>query len=262
MKPNYFTIHKNKKAKKAKYSSPYTKKQKESIEQFTQDLTNAVERIKLNHGTAMVDVGCSPKTIDALNEMVDKAYDMDNSSENKSYREINFGFGDLDSAVRTLNLYKENNELVFGVFNGEKLYSDIDDLDSAYVKVTGQTKAECEEAERKLNEEYHEQQRKHEEAIPELTKEWIEKGKAILDEKYLELWNKCVPIRLGDLYQGMELGNCLDIVEQLNKGEELEKVKPFIENQGHSGMSFGLVCSMVNSFCDRGKEFTSYVRDN
>jgi hypothetical protein len=34
----------------------------------------------------------------------------------------------------------------------------------------------------------------------------------------------------------------------------------FIENQGHSGMSFGLVCSMVKSFCDRGVEFSSYAR--
>lgn len=52
MKPNYFTIHKNKKAKKAKYSNPYTKKQRESIEQLSQDFDKAVERIKLNHGTA------------------------------------------------------------------------------------------------------------------------------------------------------------------------------------------------------------------
>ena len=177
-----------------------------------------------------------------------------------THKEIEFGFGNIESAVKELNAYKEKNELVFGVFNGEKLYSDIDDLDSSYVKITGKTKAECDEDERKRNEEYQEQKRKHEEEIPELTKQWIEKGKEILDEKYLELWKKCVPIRLGDLYQGMELGNCLEIVEQLNKGEELEKVKPLIENQGHSGMSFGLVCSMVNSFCDRGTEFTSYVK--
>ena len=175
----------------------------------------------------------------------------------KVYKEIEFGFGNIESAVKELKSHKE---LVCGSFNGEMLYSDIDDLDSTYVKVTGKTKAECDEAERKRNEEYQEQKRKHEEAITELTKEWVEKGKKILDEKYLELWNKCVPIRLGDLYQGMELGNCLEIVEHLNKGEELEKVKPLIENQGHSGMSFGIVCSMVNSFCDRGTEFTAYVR--
>ena len=65
---------------------------------------------------------------------------------------------------------------------------------------------------------------------------------------------------MGDLYHGKELGNCLEIVEQLNKGAELEEVKPLIENQGHSGMSFGLVCSMVREFADRGNEFVEYAR--
>jgi hypothetical protein len=174
-----------------------------------------------------------------------------------THKEIEFGLGNIESAVKEL---KSHNELVCGSFNGQMLYSDIDDLDSAYKKITGKTKAEFDAEIKAENDKYKEDQRKHKEAIPELTKEWIEKGKAILDEKYLELWTKCVPIRLGDLYQGMELGNCLEIVEQLNNGEELEKVKPLIENQGHSGMSFGLVCSMVNSFCDRGTEFTAYVR--
>jgi len=173
------------------------------------------------------------------------------------YRQIEFGFVNIESAVKELKSHKE---LVCGLFNGKMLYSDIDDLDSAYVKVTGKTKAEFEERERIANMEYKEQKRKHKESIPELTKEWIKKGNTILDEKYRELWAKCVPIRLDDLYQGMELGNCLDIVEQLNNGKSVEDVKPLIENQGHSGMSFGLVCSMIKSFCDRGHEFVDYVK--
>lgn len=174
------------------------------------------------------------------------------------YKEIEFGFGgNIESAIKEL---KSHNELVCGSFNGQMLYSDIDDLDSAYVKITGKTKAEFDEAERVRHEEYEEQKRKHKEAIPELTKEWIEKGNTILDEKYRELWAKCVPIRLGDLYRGMELGNCLEIVEQLNNGKTVEEVKPLIENQGHSGMSFSLVCSMIKSFCDRGEEFVNYAR--
>lgn len=176
----------------------------------------------------------------------------------KHYREIEFMAGDkIESAVKELKRHKE---LVCGSFNGQMLYSDIDDLDSAYKKITGKTKAEFDAEIKAENDKYKEDLRKHKEAIPELTKEWIEKGNTILDEKYRELWAKCVPIRLDDLYEGMELGNCLEIVEQLNKGEEFEKVKPIIENQGHSGMSFGLVCSMVKSFCDRGSEFVSFVR--
>ncbi len=176
------------------------------------------------------------------------------------YREIEFGFGNLESAVKELNQYKERGELVFGLFNGQELYSDVDNLDSAFKKITGKTKAEFDEAEQKRHEEYKEEERKHKEAIPVLTKEWIAKGNNMLDEKYREEWAKCVPIRLGDLYHGFELGACLDIVLELNNGCSLGEAKRIIQNQGHSGMSFSLVCSMVKSFCDRGTDFSSFVR--
>lgn len=90
------------------------------------------------------------------------------------YKKIEFGFGNIESAVKELLNHRD---LVCGDFNGITLYSDIDDLDSAYVKITGKTKAECEEAQRKRNKEYNEQKRKHKESIPLLTKKWIEKGK-------------------------------------------------------------------------------------
>jgi len=174
-----------------------------------------------------------------------------------NYREIEFGFGNIEEAVKELKSHKD---LVCGSFNGQMLYSDVDDMDSAYKKVTGKTKAEFDEAEKQRQVEYKREKQEHEEAIPKLTVEWIKKGKKILDEKHHKLWAKIVPIRLGDLYRGMELGNCLEIVEQLNKGIELEKVKPLIEEQGHSGMSFSLVCSMVKEFADRGDEFVKYAR--
>lgn len=175
-----------------------------------------------------------------------------------NYREIQFGAGQsLESAIKEL---KEHKDLVCGSFNGKMLYSDIDDIDSAFKKVTGRTKAEFDAEREKEHLEYEERKRKHKDAIPELTKEWIEKGNEILDQKYRETWAKCVPIRLGDLYEGTELKATLDIVKELNAGCELQTAKEIIENQGHSGMSFGLVCSMVKSFCDRGAEFASYAR--
>ena len=179
----------------------------------------------------------------------------------RNYKKIEFRLGsDIESAVKELEIYKEKDELVFGNFNNCTLYSDIDDLESAYVKITGKTKDEFDADRKAENDKYKEDQSKHNEAIPELTKKWIEKGNTILDEKYRELWAKCVPIRLEDLYQGMELQMCLDIVSRLNNKCSLDEAKIIIEEQGHSGMSFGLVCSMVKSFCDRGTEFDSYVR--
>ena len=179
----------------------------------------------------------------------------------KRYKEIQLEFGgNIVSAMKLLNEYKAKNELVFINFNGHELYSDIDDLDSAYVKVTGKTKEQFDEEQRLRHEEYEEEKRKHEESIPELTKEWIKKGNKILDKEYHELWNECVPIRLSDLYRGMELGASLEIIDKLNKNCSLDEAKDIIDNQGHSGMSYSLVRSMVKSFCKRGNEFANYTK--
>src|SRR5688572_18322622 len=140
-----------------------------------------------------------------------------------NYRKIEFDPGEnLDSAIVQLEEHKSNGELVYGEFNGQRLFSDKDDVDSAYKKVTGKTKSEYDAFLKEENNRYKEEKRKHEESIPELTKYWIDKGHSILDEKYREEWAKCVPIRLSDLYQGMELKACLDIVEALNSGCSME----------------------------------------
>jgi hypothetical protein len=43
---NYFTIHKNKKPKKAKYSRPYSKLQLQRIMECTRYFFNEIEKIK------------------------------------------------------------------------------------------------------------------------------------------------------------------------------------------------------------------------
>jgi len=163
----------------------------------------------------------------------------------------------IESAVKELKAYGSPAMLEF---NGQMLYSDVDDVDSAYKKITGKTKSECDEAAKNQRDEYERREKEHNDAIPELTKEWIAKGEEVLDEEYHKLWKECVPIRLSDLYQGMELGDCLDIVKKLNEGCELDEAKTIIENQGHSGMSYGLVRSMVKSFAKRGEDFAKHIQ--
>jgi hypothetical protein len=178
----------------------------------------------------------------------------------KIYLEIEFFGETIEDAVKKLVGYREKGKLACGEFNGVTLYSDTVTMDSAYKEITGRTKAESDKARQEWKENYERQQREHEEKIPELSKEWMKKGREILAEDKWEYWDKIVPIRLGDLYQGMELGCCLDIVGILNNNGTLDKAKEKIEDQGHSGMSFGLVCSMVKAFCDRGDEFVEYIR--
>lgn len=179
---------------------------------------------------------------------------------NKNYREIEFYCGwTIERAVMELLEYQKNGELVCGDFNGHTLYSDNVTVDSAYLEILGKTKAEFDREQEEWRENYRREEEAHKAKIPDLTTVWIEKGHRILDKKYWSEWDKCVPIRLDDLYRGMELKCCLDIVEPLNNGCELAEAAKIIEDQNHSGMSFGLVRAMVRAFCDRGEEFANFV---
>ena len=179
----------------------------------------------------------------------------------KNYQEINFNIGDdIESAIKVLEFWKSQDILVCGEFNGIMLYSDIDDIESAYEKIVGTSKSDVEKYRKEWLDSIRREELEHEESIPRLTKEWIEKGEKILDSQYLDLWKECVPIRLNDLYRGFELGACLEIVTALNDGCKFDEAKILLVNQDHSGSSFGLVCSMLRAYCKRGEEFVNYVR--
>lgn len=180
---------------------------------------------------------------------------------NKDYKKVNtWCFNNIKEAVDILFKYKSKGILAKLNFNEVWLYSDTVTLDNAYKEITGKSKKEFEDDRKQWLENLEKQKIEHKNKIPELAIMWEQKGREVLSGNKWKLWDEIVPIRLNDLYQGIELGNCLDIVKILNNGGTIEDAKKEIENQNHSGMSFGLVCSMVNSFCDRGKEFVEYIR--
>lgn len=180
---------------------------------------------------------------------------------NKNYTQIEFIYGNtIEDAVRQLLNYNSKGILVCGTFNGTVLYSDTVTLDNAYLSITGKTKVEFDKAQQAWRENYDREEREHKEIIPILSEEWKKKGREILTEDKWEYWDKIVPIRLGDLYHGMELGCCLDIVQILNNNGTLNEAKEEIDKQDHSGMSFSLVREMVREFSDKGNEFVDYLK--
>lgn len=180
---------------------------------------------------------------------------------NKKYLKIDFYAGStIDSAVRELLTYRKEGVLAYGEFNGVSLYSDTVTLDTAYKSITGKNKSDFDKEQQEWRDEYDRKLQEHNDKIPELTRVWMEKGRQVLTEDKWNYWDEIVPIRLGDLYRGMELGNCLEIIEILNNNGTLDEAKGKIDSQGHSGMSFELVCTMVKEFCERGNEFVEYVR--
>lgn len=179
----------------------------------------------------------------------------------KQYKKIELVWGcSLEQAVVELVSRGAKKEFVCADFNGTMLYSDTVGLDSAFLETTGKTYFD------KINEREENRQRRikeekeYQESVPSLVDDWIQKGNEILDVKYQARWKDIVPMRLSDLYHGMELGATLEIVSVLNSGCTLEDAKTMIYNQNHSGMSYGLVRAMVREFCDRGNEFSEYVK--
>lgn len=179
--------------------------------------------------------------------------------EDKKYEEIYFRAGvDLKTVVEDLLKYREEGKLVYTVFNTHKLYSDTVELESAYKQVTGKTYTEFKEMLERTIEENKERRRKYEEEMPKLIEYYQKRGKEVLDEKYIEEWNRVVPIRLDDLYEGMELKNSLEIIEMLNSGCTEKEAKDKMYEQGHSGMSYRLTLAIIDNFCDRGNDFKEY----
>lgn len=173
------------------------------------------------------------------------------------YKEINFLCGwTIERAVRELHERAKDGNKYCGDFNGNKLTSDMS-IDDAYMLCIGQTFEQF----TKKQEENRQRLEEHKRKIPELSKYWIEEGHKVLSEDKWEMWDKCVPIRLGDfLYRGMELGQCLDIIRTV-KEKSIQDGIEVMRNQGHSGMSWSLMKSMIKAFCDCGDEFLAQLDD-
>lgn len=171
---------------------------------------------------------------------------------------------DVKEAVERLKAEADRvNDICFAMFNGKKILS-TDTLDEAYKKVTGKTKAEFDEAWRQRHEDYERKQAEHKAKIPQLTEEYRKRARGLIIEKELDYWDEIVPIRLGDLYHGMELDETLKACqcmrdESLTYDERLRKAYNLFMDAGHSGMSAGLTASMYRRFVPNGEDLADAV---
>lgn len=176
-----------------------------------------------------------------------------------------FGGENLDEAIDLLKIEaKKAGEPCCGEFNGKEIYS-TDTVDEAYMKVLGKTKAEFEEGQRKWKEEYDRAEREHQARIPQLTEHYRKIARGLVLDSELEYWDEIVPIRLGDIYHGMELQNVLDCCkimrdESLVLAARLEKAYDVFMAAGHSGMSASLTRAMLAYFCPYGVELAEACR--
>lgn len=175
-----------------------------------------------------------------------------------------WGALNLDDALKMVKAEADKFGCVcWAEFNMENIYS-TDSVDDAYIKVCGCTKAEHDEKVRKEQEEWERQEREYKANIPNLVEKYRKEARGLVIEEELEFWDKCVPIRLNDLYQGMELGCTLSIIrvmkdESISLDERLVKAHRVFDSQGHSGMSASLMFSMLCKFCPDGEKLVEHL---
>lgn len=176
------------------------------------------------------------------------------------YRFIEYvGESVLVEVVIALAKYDLLGDKVYTKFNEEILYSGMT-VDEAYTLVLGHDYAHFEARLLLEREAYEKEQEEHLNSVDSLTEYWIEKGQRVLSPDHWDKWSECVPIRLKDLYRGMELKCTIDIIESLNENNYVQ-AKERLDAQGHSGMSYSLVKCMVKDFCYKGEDFYRWIDD-
>ena len=176
-------------------------------------------------------------------------------------KEVELYGGTIDSYLKSLRemaAADKSGEVLKAVFNDKYLLS-TDTDDDAYLRITGKTKAEHNEEVRKWQEAREAKRKAHEARIPKLTEHYRKVARGVIIENELEYWDEIVPIRLGDLYRGMELDQVLDCArvmrdETMSRLERRRKAYEIFNDAGHSGMSAGLTMAMLRRFCPDGNE--------
>ena len=171
-------------------------------------------------------------------------------------REIKIAAGNnLESAVYTLLAAKARGKHVYCDFNGHKLHSDTVSMDSAYMEITGYTKAEYDQKMKELHENSEKKQKIVEQKAKESIPSWIERGQTLIFPERYEEWVQFVQTLATDLDYGMLLDPALEIMEILDKGASMEEAKKMLDGQCHSGTSESIVRNMVFEFSSQGPEF-------
>lgn len=169
----------------------------------------------------------------------------------------------LESAVNSLLAHALDGKLARCVFNGVELFSDTVTLDNAYMAVTGGTKEEFDARVAESRLEFQKAKAEHEANKGGKIKHLQDLGRQVLPEDKWAEWDEIVPIRMESMYFGMELECCLAVIIALhvNRGNKktFEDAKIVLDSQGHNGMSFSIVCSLLVKFSPWGEEFVSYV---
>lgn len=163
----------------------------------------------------------------------------------------------LRQACELLEKCREKGENVYIDFQGRRLYSEFDDFDSCYLKITGKNYEEFQRYQRAwLEVELYQANQARLEKMYEL----IEGGKIILTREMYYEWESLVKGYMGS-HCGEELDIALDIMQTLKDGVIDEAYFRFLRKTEYLTYNqTEFILSVIERFCEKGKEFTRRVK--
>lgn len=167
------------------------------------------------------------------------------------------------------DLYKAylNGEHVTVDFNGEPMNSrEIGELgiDRAYEKYFGydkegykeHTRLEREARSAKYKLEQFDKEYAAKKEVPKL----IEESADLIKPDTNGEWRECLDIRAKDLYHGTDSRSAIDLMKAHSQGASQEDLKKMLDEQGHSGSSYGMVMAIIKHFYKAGDSLAETLK--
>jgi hypothetical protein len=170
----------------------------------------------------------------------------------------------LENAYNEMKrLAEESNKRVEAEFNTYSINSDMS-IDDVFLLITDKTYIQWLDYRQKQREEEKRKEEEFQNKLPELIEKYKQEARGLVIDSQLDYWDKIVPIRLNDLYQGMELGETLKYCkmmrdESMPLEDRLVKARQDFINSVHSGMSRSLMLKMIHTFVPDGDTLRPFI---
>lgn len=183
--------------------------------------------------------------------------------KNNSIEMQTFAGQSLDDIVIKLEQLRRQGKLhYYAKFNGIKLYSLDVTMDSAFKECLNCSRKTWLKREKRWFEDAETSIKKWEKEAQEKLPAWIDKGKKYIHPEKFKIWEKiCISSANGD-YSGLEVEKALEIMEMLEDGTELSKIKQIIKEDGHSGMTYSSTMGIVLFYAKRGPALYNFMNKN
>ena len=171
-------------------------------------------------------------------------------------------FYDIETMHTTLHIAKTDypDKKFFTNFNGILFLSDDEDLtaDFMYQTITGKSRSERHKEYLESERRFSQRERDRKIFMTKRISDLIKSGIEVLDKSLWDDWIDLVPMRVFDLYNGMDLEWFLLLHERLTDST-FEYCKAMFDKQGHSGHSASSVFMLLEKFTPNGKEFVKFL---